>query len=225
MPCIRLGYVKRSDNPSVYFVGAPQPPSQGGQLSVSRVHAEAAELVEEFDIAAESDSYFDDSSLSKEAQPRIIILMGGTGAGKTRRRKKLYSTGYVLVDAADIFIKLSRGAYLPFPKALQTPMVAIGILVARRAVEERRHIVTEIIGADFDPTKGLIDAMGAIGYDVKLDYVSCDIQEAWNNNVNRGDDNISCYYAEPFQRTWLLEAAALAADKLAATENPQTPDP
>ena len=30
---------------------------------------------------------------------------------------------------------------------------------------------------------------------------------AWSSQA-RGNDNISCYYAEPYQRRWLLEAAA-----------------
>src|SRR5437899_503582 len=99
----------------------------------------------QFDIASEVDRYFDDSSLRRGVEPRIVILTGGTGAGKTTIRKERFSTGYVLVDAAEIFLSLGRGKYFAFPDGLEQPMEIIGRLVARRAIFERRHIVTELI--------------------------------------------------------------------------------
>lgn len=45
--------------------------------------------------------------------------MGGVAAGKTTFRKHRFSTGYVLVDAAEIFLNLSRGEYFPFPGHLE----------------------------------------------------------------------------------------------------------
>jgi hypothetical protein len=33
-----------------------------------------------------------------------------------------FSESYVLVDAADIFIRLSKGLHLDFPKDLEAPM-------------------------------------------------------------------------------------------------------
>lgn len=130
------------------------------------------------------------------------------GSGKTSIRKQQFSTGYVLVDAAEIFLNLSRGEFVPFPDAFEQPMDTIGGFVARRAVSERRHIVTELIGADYEPTKELIEAMRTIGYSVAVQAITCDVDEAWRRNLARGNDNISCYYAEPYQRRWLLEAAS-----------------
>jgi hypothetical protein len=133
--------------------------------------------------------------------------LGGPAGGKTTIRKQKYSTGYVLVDSAEIFLSLSRGYFFPFPDAFEEPMQMIGSLVADRAVSERRHIVTEIIGSDFEPTKALIDAMRAIGYQVDIQAITCDIEEAQRRNLSRGDDCISAYFAEPYQRAWLQEAA------------------
>ena len=143
------------------------------------------------DVGAEVERFFDDSSIPHEQQPRIVILMGGVAGGKTTIRKKHYSTGYVLVDAAEIFLSLSRGGYFPFPTAFEEPMDIIGSLVARRAIAERRHVVTEIIGA-------------------KYESITCDVEEAVQRNRNRDDDSISAYYAEPFQRRWLIAAATEA---------------
>jgi hypothetical protein len=163
-----------------------------------------------FNINEEVGRYFDDSSIHQGTAPRLVILMGGPASGKTTFRKERYSTGYVVVDAAEIFLSLSRGDFFPFPEAFEQPMDTIGELVARRAVTEKRHMVTEFIGADYAPISALIDAMQAIGYHVEVQALTCDMEEAQRRNLSRGEDNISCYYAEPYQRRWLYNAATSA---------------
>ncbi len=78
-------------------------------------------------------------------------------------------------------------------------------MAASRAIKERRNIVTEIIGDNFESTKKLIDLLTSIGYKVETIAVTCDMEEAWQRNLNRGD-NISAYYAEPFQYKWIIDA-------------------
>jgi hypothetical protein len=163
------------------------------------------------DFNAETDRYFKPDSVPAEGHPCLVLIMGGPATGKTTVRRQNYSTGYVLIDAAEIFISLSRGGYYDFPDAFLEPMDLIGRIVANRAISERRHIVTEIIGSDFDETTELIDAMRSIGYRIEAVGVTCDIEEAMKRNLSRGEDNISSYYAEPFQRQWLIDAAQEAA--------------
>jgi hypothetical protein len=114
----------------------------------------------------------------------------------------------VLVDAAEIFRSLSRGSYYEFPGPFVGMLDMIGINVARRAVAERRNIVTELIGSDYEATKKLFDAMTSIGYSVEAKAITCNVETAMQRNFARGDDNISAYYAESFQRTWLRNAAS-----------------
>ncbi len=83
-------------------------------------------------------------------------------------------------------------------------------LVAGRAISERRHIVIELIGADLEPLEALTGAMRAIGYRIDGEMVTCDVEEALLRNCNRTDDSISALYCEPYQRSWLLEAAKSA---------------
>ena len=158
-------------------------------------------------VLDEVERFFDDSSLSNGVPPELILLIGSVAVGKTTIRKQQYSTGFVVLDAAEIFLNLSRGEFFPFPKAFQEPMEVIGILVAQRAIAERRHIVIELVGRDIAEVKELIDSMLAIGYRFSIQAVICDLEQAIQRNQNRGDDAISAYYAEPFQRRWLLDAA------------------
>jgi len=164
------------------------------------------------DIDAEVHRLFDDSSLPADGQPVAVIISGGVCAGKTTVRKQRYSTGYVLIDAADIFLNLSRGEFLPFPEAFREPMDLIGALVAKRALAERRSIVTEIIGSELEPVQQLVDALESIGYGVQGVVVDCDVEEALRRNESRGDESISAYDAEPFQRAWIIDACTEFAD-------------
>lgn len=166
------------------------------------------ERVFTFDVLSEVQKYIDDSSISKNGQPSFVLLAGGVCSGKTSLRKQKYSQGYVLIDAAEIFLSLSRGEYFEFGEAFEEPMEIIGRMVARQAIRERRNIVTEIIGASAENNRAIIGAMASIGYKPEVIALTCDIEDAWQRNVNRGDDNISAHYTEPYHLRWILDAVA-----------------
>lgn len=160
------------------------------------------------DIVEETQRFFSAASASKSPSPKLALIMGGTAAGKTRHRRANYGPKYIVLDAADIFISLSRGQYFDFPSILEEPMNIIGASVARRAVRERHNIVTEIIGHHYDPTKALIDAMCSANYSVDVVALEKDIAESWKWNLARSETNISALYTEPYHRRWLLGAVA-----------------
>jgi hypothetical protein len=173
----------------------------------------------EVDFIAETDRLFDDSSLANNTRPTAAIIMGGVAVGKTTVRLQDYSQGFVLIDAAEIFDHMSMSlgeSMLDFPDALLEPLELIGRQVARRAVSERRHIVTEIIGAELVPTEELMSALKSAGYSIEGIGITCDLQESIRRNENRGD-NISAYYAEPFQRQWIIDACSDVAGDSVAT--------
>ncbi|MBM4118382.1 hypothetical protein FJ251_11730 [bacterium] len=141
-------------------------------------------------------------------QPTIVIIMGPICAGKTTLRRQKFASGYVLVDAAQLFIDLG-GIDLDFPSTLLEPMEAVGAEVARRAVAGRMNIVTEIVGAKFEPVKELADAMQAAGYKADFEFAYADLPECLERERGRTMDNVSSYYAEKFQMRWLVEAARM----------------
>jgi hypothetical protein len=167
-------------------------------------------------VNEEMDRFFDDSSLSTAETPVLVLIWGAVAVGKTTLRKKQFSSGYVIVDAVEVFLNLCRGEYLPFPGPLEQPMAVLGRVIADRAIRERRNIVTEIIGADFDQVRPLVEAMLAVGYRVDITAVTCDDKVAEQWNLERGDDVISAFYAESFQRTWLTDAATQALAEMPA---------
>lgn len=159
------------------------------------------------DVTAEVERCFDDSSLAQGEQPKLVLITGGVAVGKSRMRRARYAHGYVNVDAGDIFIRLSRGRYIAFPSFLEEPMNMIGLMVTAQAVQERRHIVCELIGAEVEPMEKLIETYRALGYYINVVGMTADLEQSLLWNQQRSDDNISAYYAEPFHHRWLLSAA------------------
>jgi hypothetical protein len=158
------------------------------------------------DVRAEVGRFFDDSSVSHDDRPVAVVISGDISAGKTTLRKQMYSSGFVLIDAVEIFLSLSQGEYFDFPGGLEERMNLIGRLVATRAIRERRHIVTEIVGMERGLTLQLIGALRNAGYEVRGEVVTGDLEEEYRRNEQRGDDEISSFYAEPYQRTWIIDA-------------------
>jgi hypothetical protein len=164
------------------------------------------DLLQKDDLARLVDNYFDESSLAPGTEPRLVLLMGPVATGKTRMRRSRYGRGYVVLDAAEIFNDLSRGHYFDFPDGLEEPMEAVGSQIARRAIQQRHNIVTEVIGDNRDELTQLITFMGSVGYHVDVQYVHCDVETALERNRTRGDDNISAYYTQPYHFRWLVTA-------------------
>ena len=161
-----------------------------------------------FDLMAEVERFFEPSSLPAAGQlPQFTLIMGPPATGKTRHRRAHFAHGWVVLDAADIFVSLEQGEVIDFPAHLEGPLTVIGLAVARVALWERRHLVTEFIGmklADFEP---VMDAVAGLGYRIALVEVQAEPALSWQWNIGRSEDNISAYYTEPYHRRWLLQAA------------------
>jgi hypothetical protein len=149
------------------------------------------------------DKYAKNSDKAKhDAKPKFIVAVG-----KSTIRKKNFSKEYVSIDAGDIFINLSKGEYYDFPSHLEAQMDGIGSSLASKAINEKKNIVVELIGLNYDKEfKSLIELMLKIGYSVGVSQVNCDIKEAWKRNLSRGDDNISAAYTDGYHFKWFRDA-------------------
>jgi hypothetical protein len=161
----------------------------------------------EIDFDAEVDRFFHDDSRTNE-KPKIVIICGGICSGKTTLRRRDYSAGYVVLDAAEIFLSLSRGEYYDFPSIFEEPLDQIGQLIAMNAFQEGRNLVTEVIPLKFD-LEAVIEAIKKVGYSVTLIQVDCDPEVGWQRNLDRGEDSISAAFTESFHENWILNAVSI----------------
>jgi hypothetical protein len=162
----------------------------------------------EFNIQQEVDRLFGESS-QQLAQPVAVILMGGIATGKTTLRQQKYGQGYVVIDAGEIFLNLSRGEFFPFPGLLQDAMEIIGCAATKRALSGRHQIVTQIIGADHAQIERLTHALESMGYKVEIALLTCRPEEAAKRNAERDvTKSISAFYSEPFHTAWIVKVAA-----------------
>ena len=161
-----------------------------------------------FDIGQEIENFFDDSSGPVNGQPEVVLILGAVCTGKTTMRKQQNYKGYVLIDAAEIFLSLSNGEYFDFGfEPFEPPLEIIGGMVARQAIFERRNIVTEMTVSFNEEIKTVVDAMRGIDYKVQITSVHCDLETAKKRNLNRGNDNISAWYTQLYHQRWIRNAA------------------
>jgi hypothetical protein len=142
----------------------------------------------------------------KVNQPKFDLVLGGVCTGKSRFIRENYKSGYTHIDAAEIFIKLSKGKYYDFPSTLETEMDKIGFDKTNKAIGERANIVMEFIGDDEPQVSKLLDELKSIDYEINIQAIDCDFDLAMERNINRGDDNISAYYTQPYHYKWLTHA-------------------
>src|SRR5262249_43378215 len=119
--------------------------------------------------------------------------------------------GFVVLDAAEIFLNLPNARKLPFPGPYEEVLETAGSLIADRAIQEGRSIVTEMIGTEDDDAGSialLIQETRKIGYEIDLVGVDAKLEVCLERNRSRGEENISSYYTEGFHRTWLVKAIA-----------------
>lgn len=154
---------------------------------------------------------FDESSRSASGCSTAVIIMGPPAACKTTLRKAKFTSGYVVIDSADVFLRLCLGRNLDFPGELETPMDVLGSLIATQAVEERRNLVVEVIPIEDERALELINALNEAGYKTNLVYPHCSLEECRRRNDNRGPDDISAYFAERFHMRWLIDACRALA--------------
>lgn len=153
--------------------------------------------------------FFDDASLAGADRPVCVLVTGGTGAGKTTLIRQRYSTDHVWIDAANLFWALAGDRQLQFGKHLVRELDRAGLAATVRALQERRRVVTELIGASETELDRLINGIVAVGYHVQVAFVYANPVEAYRrhlNAVNTDPRYVSAYFTEPFHLRWVGQA-------------------
>jgi GTPase SAR1 family protein len=147
------------------------------------------------------------TSTQNTEKPKLVLILGAVAVGKTTLRRQKYTSGYTYIDAGDIFIELSKGEYYDFPSHLEQKMIEKGRKLMKDSIKKRHNIVLEFPGSEYDSVEEIINLAKQLGYECSLEMLQCDIELAWERNINRGDDNISSYYYEQYHLDWFKEAA------------------
>jgi len=153
-----------------------------------------------------SEEYLKISELAKlfwekgisENPPKLVIFMGGVGSGKTTIRKQKYSTGYVHFEFGEIFNTIKKEFGEDNTK-LSSYATMASYMILGESLENRRNIVIEIIGDNYDIITPVIDKMKEKGYEVLLKSITCDIAEAYERHLNavkEDSDYLSAYFTQ-----------------------------
>lgn len=151
--------------------------------------------------------FFEDTSLTSDKEPELVLIMGGVGAGKSTLRKDKFTKGYVVLDAGEIYSFCIEEEYHEFD-VVKDLIEIIGGWIAEKSIKEKRSIVVEMIGDSKEDIEALITAMRSVGYKLKLQFVSCDPAEAYRRHLKAVEDDksyISCYFTQKSHLKWLLE--------------------
>lgn len=115
-----------------------------------------------------------------------------------------------MLDAAEVFLNLSRGGVYDFPSFLLEPMNMVGRVVARYALIERRNMAVDLLVTNLTLLQDLFSALEMLGYRIDVQMLECSAQEAERRNQCREADCISAYYAQEHHWPWLVEGLQAA---------------
>jgi DNA mismatch repair ATPase MutS len=160
------------------------------------------------DIENEVAKFFDDSSLESNNNPKLIVVSGGNGAGKTTYIHENYHTGYVIINAEEIYRNIQ--IFDDFGEKSQKVVNEIGEGIAKKAIAEHRNIVLEMVGHIEGSLEPIIESVTSIGYSVDIQHIQLDPAEAYERHIkaaNEDEGYLPTYFSEDYHRAWIVVAA------------------
>lgn len=152
---------------------------------------------EEFIQIGEIAKPFWEKGLS-ENPPKFVIFMGGVASGKTTIRRQQFANGYVHFDFGEIHLALEKAIGKNNPRISESAALASDMIL-RESIENKKNIVIEIIGDNYDVITPVIDKMKEIGYEVSVQGITADIAESRERHlkaVEEDKDYISAYFTQ-----------------------------
>lgn len=139
--------------------------------------------------------------------PRLVIFTGGVGSGKTTSRKQMFPKDYVHFEFGEIFVAV-RKEFGENYKNLANLMHIICDLILVNVFQEKKNIVTEIIGDEKNILENLVDFAAKKGYEVHLKYLTLDPVKAYERHlkaVNEDPEYFSAFHSQEATLSFLLE--------------------
>jgi predicted kinase len=150
-------------------------------------------------IKSGSDEEVVDGFLLKGKQdtpPMFVVIAGPVGTGKTTFRREKYAQDYVLIDAGELFDIYTADKSGDEAEKMEQRAMAAGVELVERSVGQRRNILIEILGDQEEPKKSILPKMASLGYQTKIEFIDCDVEEALRREKAGGRDNMSAYYSQ-----------------------------
>lgn len=120
--------------------------------------------------------------------PKLVIFMGGVGSGKTTVRRQQFAEGYVHFDFGEIFNVLKNTFGADEPRLESYVSLACDVIL-KECIIEKKNIVIEIIGDNYDAIAPVIERMKGIGYEVSINGITCDVAEAYQRHIKAAQED------------------------------------
>lgn len=133
-----------------------------------------------------------------EEPPKFVIVSGGPAAGKTTARHQEFPTGYVHFDGGEIVLAMNKLFDSEDPK-MPAYLSFAGEYIVGTAISEKKNIVIEIIGDDYNLLQPVIEKMIEVGYKVTMMPIVSDPMASWGwfqKATEEDPEYMSCQFYE-----------------------------
>src|SRR3989344_912993 len=100
-----------------------------------------------------------------EADPKMVLVMGGVASGKTTIRRQKFNIGYVNFEYGEIYTAVKHAVGADHPR-LRVYVNFICDSILQDALTEKKNLAVEIIGDEYEKLAPVIERMKRIGYKI-----------------------------------------------------------
>ena len=146
-----------------------------------------------------------------ETPPKFVIFTGGVGSGKTTIRKQDYFENYVNFEFGEILNAIKKEFGDDNPK-LNAYISLTCDMILDESLGSKKNIVIEIIGDNYDVITPVIDKVKELGYEISIQAITCDPEEAYKRHLNavKADpEYLSAHFTQEATMTFLYKKLGL----------------
>lgn len=165
--------------------------------------------MERVDTEAIAASFLPDEGAAARSDdpPELVMVVGPVCAGKSTHVRENFGAGWILLDAGEIFLRMTGGNWSGFGKRLEDELEIVGRRIVDHALRERRRMVTELLLDRPEHIAEIVRLFKAHGYAVKMVDLDCEEETALQRNGRRNaaKESISAWFTESYHINWILD--------------------